>query len=60
MKPIKITRPQFPPGYVDQPKSEVTWEYVEKQLREAVHYWLCSVRPDGLSRAEINVHKNAV
>ena len=33
MKPTQITRPQFPPGYVDQPKAEVAWEYVEKQLR---------------------------
>jgi hypothetical protein len=47
MKPTQITRPDFPPGYVDQPKAEVAWEYVEEQLRAAVHYWLCSVRPDG-------------
>ena len=47
MKPTKISRPKFPPGYVDNPISEVTWEYVEKQLTEAKNYWLCSVRPDG-------------
>jgi hypothetical protein len=47
MEPTKITRPQFPPGYVDHPKSEVSWEYVAGQLREAKHYWLCSARPDG-------------
>jgi len=43
----KITRPQFPPGYVDHPKSEVAWEYVETRLRESKNYWLCSVRPNG-------------
>jgi hypothetical protein len=47
MQPPKITRPDFPPGYVDSPKSEMTWESVAGQLREARHYWLCSVRPDG-------------
>lgn len=47
MKPIKITRPKFPPGYVDNPTSEVAWEHVAQQLTEAKNYWLCSVRPDG-------------
>lgn len=47
MKPTKIIRPQFPPGYVDNPVSEVSWEYVEQKLTEAGHYWLCSVRADG-------------
>ena len=47
MKPTKITRPKFPPGYVDNPISEVSWEYVAQQLTEAKNYWLCSVRPDG-------------
>lgn len=45
MKPTKITRPTFPPGYVGHPTSEVSWEYVEKQLTAAKNYWLCSVRP---------------
>jgi hypothetical protein len=47
MKPTQISRPQFPPGYVEHPISEVAWEYVAAQLIEAKHYWLCSVRPDG-------------
>jgi len=47
MQPTKITRPRFPPGYVDRPTGEVSWEYVERQLIEARHYWLCTVRPDG-------------
>jgi hypothetical protein len=43
----KITRPKFPRGYVDNPTSEVPWEYVEKKLVESKHYWICSVRPNG-------------
>lgn len=43
----KITRPKFPKGYVDNPTSEVPWEYVEKQLTESKHYWICSVRANG-------------
>lgn len=50
MEPTQITRPQFPPGYVDNPTSAVSWEYVAGQLAEARHYWLCSIRPP--SRAE--------
>lgn len=47
----KVTRPQFPKGYVDHPVSQVTWEYVEKRLSEARNYWMCSVRPDGRPHA---------
>ncbi len=47
MKPIKMTRPTFPPGYVDKPASFVTWDWVAAQLTESKNYWLCSVRPDG-------------
>lgn len=43
----RVTRPQFPPGYADNPTSEVPWEYVAEQLTQARHYWLCSTRPDG-------------
>lgn len=43
----KITRPKFPKGYVDNPISEVPWEYVEEKLTNAKHYWMCSVRPNG-------------
>ncbi len=42
----KITRPKFPKGYVDNPISEVPWEYVEEKLTNAKHYWMCSVRPN--------------
>lgn len=47
MKPTYMTRPDFPPGYVERPTAQVAWEHVAGQLREARHYWLCSVRPDG-------------
>jgi len=47
MKAPRISRPLFPPGYVDHPTGEVPWEYVSHQLTEARHYWLCSTRPDG-------------
>ena len=43
----RVTRPQFPPGYADNPVSEVPWEYVAERLTQALHYWLCSTRPDG-------------
>jgi nitroimidazol reductase NimA-like FMN-containing flavoprotein (pyridoxamine 5'-phosphate oxidase superfamily) len=46
MKPTQTTRPVFPSGYVDRPTAEVPWEYVEQQLTDAIHYWMCSVRPD--------------
>lgn len=42
----KITRPTFPKGYVDAPKSEVSWEYVTLRLEEARTYWLSTVRPN--------------
>jgi pyridoxamine 5'-phosphate oxidase-like protein len=47
MDSLKITRPIFPPGYVDNPASYVTWDWVAEQLTESKHYWLCSVRPNG-------------
>jgi nitroimidazol reductase NimA-like FMN-containing flavoprotein (pyridoxamine 5'-phosphate oxidase superfamily) len=37
----------FPPGYVDNPTSEVAWDYVVLQLTDSLHYWLCTTRPDG-------------
>jgi len=47
MKPTQTLRPTFPPGYADNPSSEVSWEYVEQKLSAAKNYWLCSVRPEG-------------
>lgn len=47
MKTPKVTRPIFPPGYVDGPSAYLTWEWVVTQLTESKHYWLCTVRPDG-------------
>ncbi len=42
----KITRPKFPKGYVDNPTSYVTWDWVAEQLTVSKNYWLCSVRPN--------------
>ena len=42
----KVTRPKFPKGYVDNPKSFLTWDWVAARLTESQHYWLCSVRPN--------------
>ena len=47
MKPPIVTRPKFPKGYVDKPVSYLTWDWVAAQLTDSLHYWLCSVRPDG-------------
>jgi hypothetical protein len=44
---IKITRPLFPKGYVDNPISSLTWDYVVQRLTDSKNYWLSSVRPDG-------------
>lgn len=43
----KVTRPYFPPGYVDNPRETVSWEYVVQRLSESKNYWISSVRPDG-------------
>jgi len=42
----KISRPKFPKGYVDNPVSFVTWDWVTAQLTGSKNYWLCSVRPN--------------
>ena len=47
MNAPKITRPKFPPGYVDKPASFLTWDWVVERLTESKHYWLSSVRPNG-------------
>ena len=43
----KITRPHFPKGYVDHPKSLLPWSHVVDKLTQAINYWVCSVYPDG-------------
>jgi len=47
----KVTRPLFPEGYLENPKSFLPWSHVEKRLTEALHYWLCTVRPNGRPHA---------
>lgn len=51
MSQVEITRPHFPAGYVENAKSLLSWSHVEQRLTDAVHYWLCSVRPDGRPHA---------
>ncbi len=46
-----FTRPRFPSGYVEHPKSFVPWSRVERKLTAARVYWLCTVRPDGRPHA---------
>ncbi|HJS20417.1 MAG TPA: pyridoxamine 5'-phosphate oxidase family protein [Anaerolineales bacterium] len=48
---LKITRPKFPKGYVDNPTSYVDWDWVAAQLTDSKNYWLCSIRPDGRPHA---------
>ena len=47
--PPTADRPELPEGYGLPTDSDglLTWEQVEPRLREAKHYWLASVRPDG-------------
>jgi len=47
----KVSRPHFPPGYVENPTSLLSWSQVEPRLAGAVHYWLGTVRPDGRPHA---------
>jgi nitroimidazol reductase NimA-like FMN-containing flavoprotein (pyridoxamine 5'-phosphate oxidase superfamily) len=47
MKNIKRSRPHLPEGYIQDPGELLTWDFVEEKLTEAVHYWLCTVYPDG-------------
>ena len=43
----RVIRPTFPPGYVDDPKTLLTWDHVVQRLTDARNYWICSVRPNG-------------
>lgn len=51
MSTPKIIRPQFPEGYLTAPKTLLTWEVVEQKLVEAVHYWVCTIRPSETDKA---------
>lgn len=46
-------RPTLPDGYglPETADGQLTWEQVEPRLRDAMHYWLGSVRPDGRPHA---------
>ena len=43
------TRPEFPDGYglPETTDGLLDWSRVEQRLRDAQHYWIASVRPDG-------------
>ncbi|WP_287157063.1 pyridoxamine 5'-phosphate oxidase family protein [Chloroflexus sp.] len=51
MSSPRITRPHFPPGYVEQARALLPWSHVEQRLTHAINYWLCTVRPDGRPHA---------
>ncbi|MFK5634461.1 pyridoxamine 5'-phosphate oxidase family protein [Ornithinimicrobium sp. LYQ103] len=42
-------RPTFPEGYGLPASTDglLEWAQVEPRLRESLHFWICSVRPDG-------------
>jgi hypothetical protein len=43
-----VDTPELPPGYVPEPpKSHLPWHEVEERLRDSLHYWLSTTRPDG-------------
>jgi Pyridoxamine 5'-phosphate oxidase len=44
----RVDIPEFPPGYVlEPPSTHLTWAEVEDRLRDSLHYWLSTTRPDG-------------
>ncbi len=47
MKEPRISRPEFPEGYLRDPKTYLPWSHVEQRMTKSLHYWLCTVRPDG-------------
>ena len=47
MSQPQVTRPRFPEGYIENPKSLLPWSHVVDRLTNAKNYWLCSVRPNG-------------
>lgn len=46
-------RPEFPEGYglPDTTQGLLLWSEVEPRLRDSLHYWVGSVRPDGRPHA---------
>ena len=41
-----VSRAKFPDGYIENPKSLLSWQEVEQRLVTAKNYWLGSVHPD--------------
>lgn len=48
-RPMHRDRPELPEGYGTPADDQglLRWPVVEQRLRDAVHYWLASTRPDG-------------
>jgi hypothetical protein len=43
-----VDRPALPPGYgVELAENFIEWSDVESRLRESLHYWVSTTRPDG-------------
>jgi hypothetical protein len=49
----KASRPELPPEYgvSKSPKGLLPWSHVTERLMKAVHYWICTVSPDGRPHA---------
>lgn len=48
MTPRAVGRPQVPPGYgVEAGGEYLAWETVEDKLRQSLHFWMATTRPDG-------------
>ncbi|MEX0864343.1 MAG: pyridoxamine 5'-phosphate oxidase family protein [Acidimicrobiia bacterium] len=43
-----VDLPRLPPGYIPEPSMVyLSWAEVEDRLREALHYWVSTTRPNG-------------
>jgi hypothetical protein len=48
----KRDRPVMPDGYgIEKADDFISWEDIETKLRESLHYWLATTRPDGRPHA---------
>ena len=47
------SRPRFPPGYGTKKdkKGLLPWSHVQERMANAMHYWVCTVGPDGRPHA---------
>lgn len=47
MREPSASQPLFPTGYLVGPTTLLPWSHVEQRLRDALNYWVCTVRPTG-------------